>query len=192
MIINDPRNGRGANVNQYHQLEVAAVASSLINNGSQRGRAFFTWLTNNPYTTVTTTGGYMFVFNNAGTRKIVLSRIIGTFSGASIVWMYRNMDIGTIGNANTGLVSNINFGSNYPPGADIYAWNGTGDGITGITNGDAVSPLFVPAGAVVDIDYKDSVLIPPGSVMGLNVKGLGASISLQMLISFLEIDEATE
>lgn len=190
MQIEDGKgSGHRAQVNQYNRVATMGPTYALVHFASHSSaRAFFTYLTDSAYLTMTTTGGYMMVIKNTGQRDLILSRIIGTFGSAAQVKFVKNLTIGTLGNNADAPVNNINLGASQPPDADIQAWNGTGNGMTGYTGGTILSPLFIPAGTVVDLDLKDSVIVTPGTNIGVWGQGVGATALFQLLISFMELD----
>lgn len=184
-ILDGKGRGNSAGVSDDNLLETLSASYSLIHYAAHHSkRAFFTYLTDNNYLTLTTTGGYVFVISNTGQIDINLSRAVFTVGSAALIWMQRSMVIGTLGNYAAAPYANVNLGSSNVPDAGIYAWDGVGDGITGLSGGSKMAPMFIPAGGVVDLNLNDSIIIPPGGVFCVGGKGVGGTAIFQLMTSF--------
>lgn len=185
MIIEDGA-GRGykSKVNDKNRFETQAAVEALghFYCHTEAG-AYGIYLTSSDYVTVTTTGGIILLLKNDYDYPLVIQRIVGTVGSAGVFWIEKGHTLGTLGNVGDASVVNLNFASSRTPSATIKAWNGTGDGITGITGGTKVAPLWVPAATVIDLDLKDMFILSQGSIFALRAKGLGGTMTTQIYLS---------
>lgn len=186
MIIDDGT-GRGykVRVNSKNRL---MVQSAMQSQGSQycleNQAAYGVYLTSGNYLTATTTGGVVMLIRNDHSDPMIIQRIVGSVGSGGIVWIMKGHTIGTLGNVVDGAVRNLNFASSQAPDATIKTWDGVGDGITGLTGGTNIAPMWIPAATVIDLELNDMFALTNGSVFALHVKGLGSTMPFQMYVSF--------
>lgn len=187
MIIEDGA-GRGykTRVNNKNRIETQAATEGLGHFYCHTDSgAYGIYLTGSGnYLTATTTGGFVVVIQNDGEYPIVMQRIVGSVGSAGIFWIYKGLTLGTLGNVVTPTAANLNFGSSRVPNATLKTWDGVGDGITGITGGTKVSPLWIPAATVIDLDFKDMFILTQGAIFALTAKGIGSTMAMQLYVSF--------
>lgn len=177
MIIEDGT-GRGykAKVTDEHQLLVRACVEQCQRHMSvTHGQAYNAMLGThaNPYRTVTATGGYiMYLKNDNADYDMVIGRITASTSAIITFVLEKNPTLGVLGNYNAVVPVNKNYTSGNVAEATCGAWNGVGDGITGITAGTVVGTWQLNGGPYKA--YEDeSVVLGVGDILALFAKNTG-------------------
>jgi hypothetical protein len=146
------------------------------------------------WVTLTATGGPLLIVNNRSTKFLVLTRIMGTITGAAYFWLhaYSSAQVPT-GNSRLLTARNLNFGQTNNTLIECYGWNGTGDGMTGLTLDDdsAVANMYVPAAASLDIPIPDTWLLPPNASFVIEGKGVGGTPTATLTLGGFLRSEAT-
>jgi hypothetical protein len=184
-IINGVGNADEAYVTPDHQLSVESVTKKLSHYVSHSKQKCFTaFMTYDDFKPVTVTNGALLYLANNDSQDMVITRLIGTVTGAAMFWVKKNVIPGTIANDNDMTPANLHFGSANPAASTCKGWDGVGTGMTGFTGGTKVSPLFIPGATVMDVQFSDTWIIPKGSNLLLEGKCFADTINVQMLITF--------
>ena len=178
-------NGIAAEVNTDHQLVTQATTGTLVHHASKKHtNAYSTYMTDSDFIQLGTTGGPLMFIQNNSDDIMLIERFIATCTGGTMNWIYRNMDLGTIGNNTERTGHNLNFNSQKQPAATIYGWNASGDSMTGLSGGTKIAPMYVPAGAVVDVNFPGSWILQKGNNIVFSSKAISSACYYQLMILF--------
>lgn len=179
--------GYRAKVDADNRVHTFSTSHTLSYTASTVGRAFMAKLNDGLVSVTTSTDWIFYLKNNDPDRVLIMERLIGTPTGAMIFQTVQNPDVTTIGNNNTSIdvLTNLNFASAVEPIADIAVWDGaSGNGLTGLSGGQILAPLFVPGAGVVNLEFGEDWIIPNGSSLAIKGTAVGGTFQLALLFTF--------
>lgn len=142
-------------------------------------------------TFLTTETGDVFHLKNTGTANITVSAIISsTSAGGGILTLIKNKVEGTITQNTTVVANNLNFGSAKISTTTVDVWDETnGDGIQGLTNGDILTSLILPASPII-LPTGGTIIIPQGQSITIAYNNItGGTIEFSVGIRYYFDDE---
>lgn len=186
-IIDGTGQGNSAKVTNRNEVLVRSVSLDTEADISLTdGRAFFVSHGAVADTlTVTDTGGYVMVLQNtSSTLDLVISNIfVGSDAAGDTFAIERNPTLGSLGNNTSVTPANLNFGSGLAAEATAYAWNETGDGITGITAGPELSTYITTGGTQV-LPIDDTFVLSEDDIIAIRAHGTGSASEFAVSIRF--------
>tara|TARA_R110000824_G_scaffold364689_3_gene553091 strand:+ start:31482 stop:31922 length:441 start_codon:yes stop_codon:yes gene_type:complete len=138
---------------------------------------------------VTATGGsIMFLHNTSSTKSIVIDKVVVSCSAAQLTYKSSvGTSLGSVADADHAQVTNTNTASAKTPGVTAYAWNGSNNGIGGLSGGSIVNLVELAAGAW-DLDADDTLVIAPGGTFNVALDNdSGGTNNCAVHVRFYEI-----
>ena len=196
-IVDGKGLGRSAGVDSDNRLFTYSTILPLQHFESiQNGRAFImnaVKYTDSPnWLSVTTTGGVVGIINNKTSINLILSRIMGAATGGIIFWMHAFASAQTpAANYRSIDAKNLNFGKQKNTLIEAFGWDGTSNGMTGVTVSDesAIAQLYLPGASGVDISIDGNWVLPANSSLVIHAKAVSATVNITMqMLGFLTKD----
>lgn len=175
MIISDGT-GKGfkAKVNEAKELLVKANAATEEHKAALAGDGFLVSLATATSGSVvpTDSGGYMlYIKNNETDYNVIIQKAVLSSNGEVIVKTQGAPTVGTLGNNTSVTPRNTNTGSSKTLTADAEIWDGSGNGITGLSGGATVASWILDSNIqIVQID--GGLVIAPGGKLALHATAI--------------------
>lgn len=193
-ILDGLGRGNTAEVDNNFRVRVHGTSVPLLANISQVKGTVFMARTSQVLDshTITATGGHLIAMTNIHPSLVlVLVGIVGRPTANDMfVEAVLDVTVGTVGNATEIFPVNLNVGSPNISSAfmQVYVWDEVGDGMTGITGGQALGPTRLFQNQPYVAAINSAAVLPPGKAVSFMAKGAG-EFSVEAIVYMVEPDD---
>lgn len=179
-----------AQVDEEHRFLTRSFSSSEESFISFKGGAYFanTADTADSLTVSTTEARVLYLKNDyAGFDMVFQKFFLSTDSDGVIFKILKNDVVTTVGNNNTHVPVNLNFGSSNNASVTCYNWNEVGTGMTGISGATTLSSFILSKGTTT-LPPETTFICPKGTAISFSFKSPTgtAEISLGVRLYFVK------